>query len=438
MDGDFKMNYPQSDLDNPAALLSVLGSFWTDTFPGRDLLLGYLAGVGLLYQQIQQAATEFQASTDRTQASLGRTRLWTCLRLNDSDRLPLSNTWLLPAGFLYVPIITNRLTGPAIALPGAPNIPEVCLIRGQDFVVDLSANTITFRQDPSIDSRFLRLTGGMGATIVWLYRAAVEDYSLANRYGFPVGLLGASQPSLRNLINAVWDATTAGTSNRPFWHALTALTDIPLARTSETVILIRSDSNGIVIATEQNIYRCSSNATVLVTEGQQLSEGQSLTTGLRLYEFTAGQELPLTETTLTIPASWLLGSYNGNLSFPNRVVSTVVTLNVSGYTKITWEVDGDPAGVTAFWNDVHTRGIAQGKTLAHYLDIRPHPVGEPTAASLPTTINPADFLVANWLRDLCLVVIESSQLGPDAAGLDQLWAVQKIQPPGTPVLYHVY
>jgi hypothetical protein len=38
-------------------------------------------------------------------------------------------------------------------------------------------------------------------------------------------------------------------------------------------------------------------------------------------------------------------------------------------------------------------------TLAHLLDTRPSPVGEPSAGNLPSTVNPMEFLIKNILRN---------------------------------------
>jgi hypothetical protein len=109
--------------------------------------------------------------------------------------------------------------------------------------------------------------------------------------------------------------------------------------------------------------------------------------------------------------------------------------DVAGYTKISWDLGGFPFDIVKFWEDVHASGVAANETLAMLLDVRPNPVGQPTAASLPTTINPLQFLTDNILRNNAYVVKvkPGSQLAGQLAfvPVDQL---RKIQPPHTLML----
>jgi hypothetical protein len=113
----------------------------------------------------------------------------------------------------------------------------------------------------------------------------------------------------------------------------------------------------------------------------------------------------------------------------------IVAANVDGYTKVSWQLGGFPYDVEKFWTDVHTAGVARTQTLAMLLDVRETPVGQPTAASLPATINPLQFLADNLLRNNAYIV----KVRPGSVlarrlpyvPVDQL---RKIQPPHTLML----
>lgn len=74
-------------------------------------------------------------------------------------------------------------------------------------------------------------------------------------------------------------------------------------------------------------------------------------------------------------------------------------------------------------------------TLAHFLDKRRQPEGEPTAAHLPTKINPLRFLIENVLRNNVFVIrIDVSALGQNRLGLYNIRHLRQITPPQTAML----
>jgi hypothetical protein len=134
-------------------------------------------------------------------------------------------------------------------------------------------------------------------------------------------------------------------------------------------------------------------------------------------------------------SGFLSVGFFGDLTFENKDAGLIVEENVAGYTKVSWSLGGFPGDVTKFWEDVHESGVAAGKTLAMYLDIRPTPVGQPAAINLPSTINPLEFLCENFLRyNTFLVKIKVNQLGPDKLPSIPADALRKIIPPQTAMI----
>lgn len=74
-------------------------------------------------------------------------------------------------------------------------------------------------------------------------------------------------------------------------------------------------------------------------------------------------------------------------------------------------------------------------TLAHLLDKRRQPSGEPTADNLPTEINPLRFLVENVLRNNVFVVrINVAALGQNRLGLYNIRHLRQVIPPQTAMI----
>lgn len=74
-------------------------------------------------------------------------------------------------------------------------------------------------------------------------------------------------------------------------------------------------------------------------------------------------------------------------------------------------------------------------TLAHFLDKRRQPEGEPNASHLPTKINPLRFLIENVLRNNVFVIrIDVSALGQNRLGLYNIRHLRQITPPQTAMI----
>ena len=70
--------------------------------------------------------------------------------------------------------------------------------------------------------------------------------------------------------------------------------------------------------------------------------------------------------------------------------------------------------------------------MAHILDRRTNPVGEPQPDDLPTTINPLEFLVKNVLRNNAVIAaVNVSTLGKNHLGLYNIRHVRQLLPPGS-------
>ena len=152
-------------------------------------------------------------------------------------------------------------------------------------------------------------------------------------------------------------------------------------------------------------------------------------------------------TALALDNGYLSACFYGDLVFENRVVPLdIITDHPSNYTYLRFKLGGFPADVDQFFDEIHSRGIAAAEapkdqcdenrrrqgTLAHLLDSRVQPATEPTAAHLPSTINPLQFLVENVLRNNVFVVrILVPALGQNSIGLYNIRHLRQLLPPQT-------
>lgn len=447
------LTYPASELQSAEHLLQVLGSFWAETFAG-----GFTVG-SLALARAQRDAQhhlnllELVASMSRFNVPVFHTENWYFLVLKESERdlapvnLPkydgtyvydeatglrygdtLSDSydsWTAPAALVSAGCICNRITDAGVTL-----------VNGIDF--QLVDGSVRFRSNPFDNSAFAIRSLFSGNDVVdrevglWVYRGSFDLDTVYEQFGYAIGLAGSSSEGYKSLVNAVYDGLVEGTSVRAVQQAWSAICGVPLVKDDVEVVeqvLVRVDD--LLVVTDRNAYSFHPESTPLVAVGDALLAGDALTDTLQFFEFNRG-EVPSALTALVCGRGLLASGYMSELVFENKTVPLVVEEDVDGYTRVSFELGGLATDAEAFWDNVHAAGVAKGETLAHLLDQRPTPDGEPTAVALPATVNPLEFLVSNVLRSNAYAVrVRPHTFGPDALGLGSDLVMRKLVPPHT-------
>lgn len=434
---------PATDFDSPQALTSVLGSFWTQIYEGRGQIEKYAEGVGLLARQAQRDITEYLQTISRETVPLEHVEYWQPMTIAESalqtdpraavalgdgrligDGLRLGDTkvvsgyaFTLPDAVRNVQMICNRLTSPSITWT-----------RDLDFTVDAAAHLLILAENP-FDNPLIPTqpsdTDELEVTL-WLSYVTYDWQYLANQVGYALGMQTESSLAAREAVNALSDAIVSGTAKADIERFLAALTGTPLIRGTETVTQIITTDEQLCIVTDAASYQYPAGATATVAVGDTVVAGQSPTTLLQVYELTRRVIPDIPQ--LTLAVGILPDEVTADLTFYNRTCEWTVSSDIYGLTKMTFPVSGFADDVTWFWDSVHAAGVAAGQTLANLLDRRGNQIGEPTAADLPTTVNPLQFLVDNLLHaNLFVAYVHASELN----GLPLRWVskLRRILPP---------
>ena len=408
--------YPNSDLDRRETLLSLLGSHWHNTYQGSDLV------ESLRYATAQEAAQthldllETVDTLSRTEVPVFHREDWYLLSFlaSEVNNRPLQydgeTTYgagakygeqpgrqvyevPIPANLKQIPAIFNRITQPSRSM-----------VEGVDYSVDTDNAKLILGTDPFADALIPKRDVYADGEVtdqeasLWCYKGAFDEEYIHEHHGFIIGLKTVSSESYRDMVAAVMDAFVVGGIANQVNFALSALSGVPVVKNPEEVIeLVIWDNNHLVIGTDLEIYLFPLTDTPVVAVGDTVTTGQFLTEAITVNEFNDGA-IPANLGALVVEAGLLASGYAGGVTFENKTVNTTVTENVDGKTKIEWPLGGFPADITAFWDDVHVRGVASGVALSNLLDVRTSPVGEPKAPSLPATVNPLEFLISNVLR----------------------------------------
>lgn len=483
----FEYVYPTTDWDRSTNLLRLLGTFWADFYKGNDQTESTVGAKGQIENQTIVDLLEVANSFAYATCPIFHRDNWYVLRMFESDMNASQLTLTIHdgsteynEGALYdvppdqlsfvFPIdedingvrqIMNRFTEPSLIWT-----------TGIDFV--LEDGKITFLSNPFTDNRIAsRLVYKDGQVvdneaILWLFKGEFDYETLYRQYGYVLNMQYPSSKVYRDMLTGFFQALVGGTTARNVLMGMSAVTGVPLVtEPTEVVEHVTIDSTGRLVITDQHSYKFPMSATPVVEEGDVVHAGDTLTDALTVIELNQG-DVPDDLHALAMGKGFLSTCYYSDLVFENKDVPLEVDENhPSGFTYIKFGLGGFPLDVARFFDEMHERGITYSQlpvdecdpgdtvlipgdecdgegtpdqvirrgTLAHLLDVRANPVGEPTAASLPLIINPLEFLVTNVLRaNAVLVRVRAVSLGSENLGLHASTQFQKIVPPHTALI----
>mgnify|MGYP003638348851 CR=1 FL=1 len=454
-----KFTYPSNDLESSKGLLGLLGSHWRNVYQD-SLVEDFTFARGQAELQSHQTLLEAADAVSRDKIPVFHTQNWYRYTFLESD---LNNT---KANYLRYaddtsPTYGNDATTGVVhrygeqdpdlfAFPKPEELKDcdlifngitssaVSYIYGQDFIIDRDA--IVFKTNPFVNDQVQidEIYTGTAVTdrraVLWVYKAKLERNYITEHYGHTLGYNLPSSEPYKKLVNSAYDAIVGGTTKQDIDLALSALTGVEVARhPQESVIYILRDARGLVIVTSIDVYRFHKSASAVVAVGDIVGAGDYLTDSVVIQELN-GAEIPSFLTQLNFGPGVLSPGLEGELTFQNSSTPLNVTTKDSK-AYVTFDVGGFPGDVDLFFAELHAKGLAEGKTFAQYIDTRgSFQNSEPTASTLPATINPLQFLVDNLLRfNMFVIKIQTHSIETDL-GLSRTRIFRKLLPPWTAVV----
>lgn len=421
---------PQFDaqgLDKASELLSLLGSFWANTYAGRNQVKE------LLYARQQSAGQTYDRWNDTLAAlnpeavpAFRRTR-WHPVRLLESTKIGLGEPVFGGAWQFAVPSQRNFDAAPYLAydvgtlttvrlLLSEINAPGITLRHGPDFHLDADRQRIVFTQDPFADPRLTPRIVLDGTTqdrelLLWAPGAEIDEDDIWRHFGIAFRLRIPSSTFAREAMLALYRGVADGNPIINVKAFLAAIFMAPLVEQAEAVVEIVEDVRATWVVTATRTYKHLPGAELSVSVGDMLQLGHFMTDAIYVQDFKGGR-FPSDLHAMTYSDRQLGEFYFQGLSFENRDVPLVIEADMDGYTKVSFEIHGFPPDIERFWDTIHANGVAKGQTLAMLLDTRgTTATSQPTALTLPATINPLRFLAENIFRNNGLLVrLRASQL----------------------------
>lgn len=446
--------YPQDDSDSKNKLLTLLGTFWSKVYRDKD-------AVRIILQSALDQLRYHFTSINETVDAIGRKTTPVCSRPewkplvireeNVSPYLarygdtglyyngppdnflydtPLSElfVWTLPNEILDVFVISDRFAGA-----------DRVLVKDLDFTVDKERRIVVFRFNPLEEfSEIVQEDDTSTRTLLlWSWFSEVRKDYLYDYWGYAVPFRGSYDAPSKDLVNTVFDATTGGTTRLQVRQFFALTSGVPLIRQPvEVVQAVYSTPIEVCVITDLEVYKFSADTELTVEVGDTVHQGDSIAETLQFFDLNTGT-VPAWMTALYLDPGYLVGDYSSGLTFENEEVPLEVS-ELDGRTVVQFAVGGRSEDVALFWDEVHARGLAQGRTLAQYLDLRSDPSNDPTADSLPETVNPAQFVVENLLRfNLLIVRMRTQSTAPEAVTSEAEHVLRTILPPWSNVLVFI-
>lgn len=444
--------YPNNDYQNPKHIRALLGSVWTNIYEGQGLIDAIVRARADIEQQSHDSLKEAEACVSRNTIPLYQTRRWYKLairesdlnsttaslwRFNDADLpdldgspayrfdYPLASTeymWELPADVVDISAITNRITDPS-----------VILTKNLDFRILPDRSGLAFRDNPFADVLHGQTDIFENGEIVdseitlWLCCVEIDRELLYTHFGYVLGLRIATSEAYKQLINGIMDAIVGGTAMQQVQAVYAALTDIPVVIDPvESVEAVSADALYTLIITDKHVYKFNPTVTVDVVVGDIVYGGQSLVEDFVSLVPARGEShasLP----GITLGKGMLDNIFTGELGFANATATVDVTGAVDS-ERVEWELNGHPLDVDLFWDTVHANRLTYSQSLYALL--------QEYYGTVPTTINPMEFLLAHVLRNNTVIFIaKAAAFGTNALGLGASATLRRIIPPHVTILF---
>ena len=460
--------YPQNDLDNGRQLLQQLGSFWNMIFDGNGKLQSLMHGNAQEQAQAYLDFLESVATLSRFDIPVFHTENWYLLTIKLSEVTGLPSVYKAgdlvygpqlgtvpdrPAGFTQTyagqdnPLIVkvklpDLLVDAPFTIQNTILVPSRVLVKDLDYDIDTDRQVISFHSNPFQDTAIPHrdVFDDAGTRVdeeiaLWVYRGSVDLDYIYNHFGYVLGLQLKSSENYKALLNAFWDMHLLGPSKEQFEVFMSALSGAPMILDpTETVEVVQTEADSILIVTNTRVYRAALTANVVVSVGDVLHAGDPITDAVRIEELTGDSPDFSILPALALSKNFLSGDYLSELTVRNQTVSLEYDgLDADGKAFVKFEVSGFPGDVDKFWNDAQTRGKESGnKTLAEMLDTRVNPTTQPTPSNLPATVNPLEFMVENLLgNNLFVIRVRQASFTAGAPGVEMFRLLRRVIPPHT-------
>lgn len=476
--------YPRGDYHTGWPVLSALGSYWSRQFGDKGKLLKIYRNNSILAAQTYINFIEAVGAVGRTSCPVFHRQVLYAIVIKESELLNGDNSTLkYGTTALYNGVYRyGESVNQVFAITSPENIKSigtisnkvldasVVWVNGQDFYFG-SDGSLQLLNNPFTDGRFpitsiLDESGNVTdrELVLWAFNSEQDLDYLYNHFGYILRYKAESSDEYKAFINAMLNAVVGGQSVGNLEWAIAAISGLPVVVDPvETVETIFYSGDATVVVTDKNAYRYPADSTVVVEKGDTVYASQVLVDTVRIYDLadmhgaellikdsyelsetvptrafvrqTTNSNIPIINNTskvfpsdvnpsvvpfIPLFKSYLSGNYSGNIIFLNTESAFTTTREDDDENPIyeIKDVYGNTDDIELFWDSAHSNTV-DGNRWYYF------------TGQLPCeAVNPAGFLIQNFLRPNAVVVlIRYNKLGNSTVTLDALKQLRLTVPP---------
>lgn len=434
--------YPYDDWDNLPLMADTPGSFWSQYFEDKKVVRGIFKALQLFYRDWEKALLEAEQTLNRNTIPVYTFSRWAPLVLveaaegaGDSGLARYGEDYTYGGALVYgIPVVRDGVYRFPLAsdvreigfLFNRLSLPTFGATAGTDFEVGDGYISLGF--DPfARDDLAVRTVAGSRQVLLWAYATKRDSARLWTHLGYIYGLKRTSSEAYRLFLNAVTDAHVAGPTRQTLMEALSAMSGIPLARATESVLEVLDERDAKAVVTATNVYRiCDTGYTP--AQEEQLTAGEPVLSAFEVYRASDSTAVQAGGG-IYLPPGFFNNQVQGSLFFSSDLKDLNYLGVENGLARVSFEVGGSPQDVSVFWATVREREDSAGKSLADWLDTRLNPVSAPLAHHMPSRVRPSDMVAPFLGAGFLTVLVEAGAMPAARLGFSSSRLLRDALPP---------
>lgn len=325
------MTKPSLDLNEfngyGSILYKWLGTFWTRLYRDREFLTGLGNSRSIAAAQTYLDLLQRLSLMDRKGNAVQMRKRWRPLvvKLNerntgkavalcfdtdqarfDSSDLNFDSCFVGP-GYVSYPV--EDISSVDTCIVDDIVNPTKILVAGSDFVYRDGTVVMKLADDPFSNGNFA-MTDDETEAVLWACDANLESDLVYRGIGYALDIKTNSTDESKTVMNAVWDALSAGLTRSTLGSLLSAIYGLPCCiNVSETVEIINDDG---LIVTNSNVYITDPDFRILNT-GDKVYRGDAMDGRLKIFShpFQDSAELRIHVPALQLPVTMLPSGMSG-------------------------------------------------------------------------------------------------------------------------------
>lgn len=418
-------------MTNRTEVKRMFGSFWNSVWDDPDLYNALVTQAEFMFGQLRADAARLEDFVNRFDVPVKRRR---DVKVSQVDELSLKRKYVTLGSFTMdqgqkldqlqhnppVWMVESPVESCEV-ITDSPVNPQIMLLRGTHF--DIVDGQLMLYVDPFksefaqqlivVDEEEVLLTN------LWFVHTEEDKRYLPEHYGRVIGMITPSSVYYKRILNAIYDLLQEGTTVARVGEFIGSILDTDVARTDGTVTAVWDEGSRSWVEIDGKLHSCPGTGNAIVSVEDTVQTGDLL---FNTFTITPGdQEVdPGNFPSIVLGRSYISTTSKYGLTFENA------EFEVETYR---FPIGGDPDDVDAFWANAEAEAEIRG------IDLHDAILGDKRT---PFTVNPFEFIRANFLAASTVFVTVDLSAVPDTEAIKLLRYLDAVTPASTTYLLNAF